>query len=574
MAAKLKKYKKEAIFLHKIIIPFFCAGLFFICLRIASASADHLLISQIQIAADKASHDFIEIFNPTGGPISLKNYRLVKRTQNGIEDYSIKSWRLEADTFIPAGGYFLWASGADDSYPASMYADVYTSVTIAANNGIALKSNDTDEIIDSVAWGDVRNAFIEGGAFPSNPEPHQSLERKNKDVFSNATDTNNNANDFILTSSHPRNSKSAQVKTEASVSDIIPVPMPTIIPEVAPAAVVSITPFPVTPEAISVSEAPNPRVSSDSAAVPVYSQGIRINEFLPDPAGEDNEGEWIEIFNDSDKDVDLADWKIDDETDKGSNPFKISNIVINAYGYAVFPYKQTKITLNNNGGEINLILPDNKVRQKISYPKAQVNESYNFSVAEWYWSKKLTPLSANAEKASEGKSADKSNSGNKSNNAFVLEQKESQEMIKKEREEENKNNLAENTYNNTAEETEQEEVINVSSKKSLSDDKNKISLASKKDNNNNNNNVSDVVRNENGEMKSADENGQTAPLGKGAGSIIASDAAKTLVENETGQSFIPYLFLVSGLGIIFALASLRLKEFFAPKKKNPLPLDK
>jgi PKD repeat protein len=52
-------------------------------------------------------------------------------------------------------------------------------------------------LIDSVAWGEAANAFGEGSVFGTNPGANQSIQRKRVD--GNFLDTDNNANDFELT---------------------------------------------------------------------------------------------------------------------------------------------------------------------------------------------------------------------------------------------------------------------------------------------------------------------------------------------------------------------------------------
>ncbi|GEM_PF-1686996 len=70
-----------------------------------------------------------------------------------------------------------------------------------------------------------------------------------------------------------------------------------------------------------------------------------IKEFLPNPIGADKEGEYIKIFNDSDKAVNLVGWKISDASKK---EFAMSGIIDPKQELVLFSSK-TKISLNNNG---------------------------------------------------------------------------------------------------------------------------------------------------------------------------------------------------------------------------------
>lgn len=75
-----------------------------------------------------------------------------------------------------------------------------------------------------------------------------------------------------------------------------------------------------------------------------------IKEFLPNPVGADKDGEYIKIFNDGDKAVNLAGWKISDASKK---EFILSGIINSKEELALFSTK-TKISLNNNGETIFL----------------------------------------------------------------------------------------------------------------------------------------------------------------------------------------------------------------------------
>ncbi len=161
-------------------------------IQTTSPPSSKILINEIQITggSGKTDNDFIELYNPNNFEVNFNGYRLVKRTQGGRSDTSIKSWT--SDTLIPANGYYLWANNNYSDISAS--PDITTSATISSDNGIALRygPEDTGEIIDSVGWGAAQNVFIEGAVFSQNPGANQSIQRKS--FF----DTGNNADDFEL----------------------------------------------------------------------------------------------------------------------------------------------------------------------------------------------------------------------------------------------------------------------------------------------------------------------------------------------------------------------------------------
>lgn len=155
-----------------------------------------ILIAGVQITGGtgKTDNDFVKIFNPSAISFNLKGYRLIKRTKTGVTDTSLKSWI--SDTFIPAGGFYIWAnSSLAGTTPAP---DTMTTGSLAADNGVAIRQGpeDTGTIIDAVAWGGAQNIFIEGNVFPANPGANQILSRKSSG--GSLQDTDNNQNDFEI----------------------------------------------------------------------------------------------------------------------------------------------------------------------------------------------------------------------------------------------------------------------------------------------------------------------------------------------------------------------------------------
>jgi hypothetical protein len=204
---------------------------------LVQASNDHLWISQLQTTGGpgKTTNDFIEIYNPTSADIDLNGYRLVKRSETGTSDASIKSWTDSA--IVKAGGYYLWANSnfTDLVIPP----DITTSATISDNNAVALRNgpSDTGTIIDSVGWGSAINAFVEGLVFPTNPDPNKVLLR--------SQDTDNNSLDFTITDPTPRNSTSIIAPASDPTTD--PVPEVQHEPEPQPEPVPQADPQPIPP---------------------------------------------------------------------------------------------------------------------------------------------------------------------------------------------------------------------------------------------------------------------------------------------------------------------------------------
>ena len=88
-----------------------------------------------------------------------------------------------------------------------------------------------------------------------------------------------------------------------------------------------------------------------------------IKEFLPNPIGLDKEGEYIKIFNDSDKAISLSGWKISDASKK---EFALSGTIDSKQELVLLSTK-TKISLNNNGETIFLTDPKGVLTDNLSY---------------------------------------------------------------------------------------------------------------------------------------------------------------------------------------------------------------
>jgi len=127
------------------------------------APPDHLVIMEVQITGGigKTDNDYIRIFNPTGVVVDVSGWKLRKRTQSGTES-SIKVF--PDGLVITSNGSFIWAN-SKDGFSELVGAHVSSTQTLASNNSTALLNN-SDAVIDAVAWGsDHVNPFIEGAAF-------------------------------------------------------------------------------------------------------------------------------------------------------------------------------------------------------------------------------------------------------------------------------------------------------------------------------------------------------------------------------------------------------------------------
>jgi len=269
-----------------------------------------ILISEVQITggAGKTDNDFIELHNPNNSTVNLKGHRLVKRTKVGVSDSSIKSWT--ADTFIPAKGYYLWANS--DYADVSAIADVTTSSTLADDNGVALRfgSEDTGAIIDSVGWGLAQNAFVEGAVFSENPSVGKSIVRKWDEAVQNYKDTNDNSQDFELGIPTPK-TKNIKYEARSRPEDDQP------LAEVCGSGHFDLCLIDTDCQGANGFWY-NGICNTEQAPEPTTSKEVVINEVAWMGTKASFSDEWLELYNNTDREINLEGWtlKAEDESPK------------------------------------------------------------------------------------------------------------------------------------------------------------------------------------------------------------------------------------------------------------------
>jgi hypothetical protein len=79
---------------------------------------------------------------------------------------------------------------------------------------------------------------------------------------------------------------------------------------------------------------------------------IYVNEWLPNPAGSDADGEWVELLNTGPGAVDLSGWRLMTDTGKG---YVLNGVRLTEGEYAVLHRKTTRLTLRNTDGTVVLV---------------------------------------------------------------------------------------------------------------------------------------------------------------------------------------------------------------------------
>ena len=78
---------------------------------------------------------------------------------------------------------------------------------------------------------------------------------------------------------------------------------------------------------------------------------ILINEWLPNPAGSDVQGEWVELWNNGPDVIALAGWKLAADSGKG---YALTGIRITPGEFVTLRRSVTRLTLRNTDGTMTL----------------------------------------------------------------------------------------------------------------------------------------------------------------------------------------------------------------------------
>ncbi|MFA5029856.1 MAG: lamin tail domain-containing protein [Patescibacteria group bacterium] len=145
-----------------------------------------------------------------------------------------------------------------------------------------------------------------------------------------------------------------------------------------------------------------PKVATTTEKIVVnFSGKIIINELLPNPDGDDEEGEFIELKNLDDREINLAGWQLADNSNK---KYTLASSTITVGGFLVVKRIDSQIALNNSGVEAaNLYSPDGKLVDRVEYiGPAKDDCSYSRNKdGKWQWSVKLTPGEENISESEE-----------------------------------------------------------------------------------------------------------------------------------------------------------------------------
>jgi len=368
----MKKIKIKTGFIF-IILALFTAGFFIWPKIVLSDATTHLVISEIQVAGGTANDEFIEIYNPTLSAINIGNFSLQYKSV-GSANFNKKNFLT--GTIVSAHGWYLITHNDYDNgaIPADMKQSIFSlsgdgGTVFLVNNQITLTSTDDQSIVDKVSYIKLNDGSNCGVAGQSGdpaikvPDANKSIERFIGGGNGNGQDTDNSCDDFFLqTIPNPQNTSST--------------PMPPLPSPICGNGILESgeecddgniadgdgcssicqneISSPVCGDGICDMGEDDTNCPADCIATPppigVESGDVVINEFYPDP--NDEEVEWIELYNNTDEAIDLTGWTVEDG---GKKTTDLTGEII---GHGFFLINKPKGILNNSGDLIVLKFGD------------------------------------------------------------------------------------------------------------------------------------------------------------------------------------------------------------------------
>ncbi len=127
-------------------------------------------------------------------------------------------------------------------------------------------------------------------------------------------------------------------------------------------------PTPTPPSSVTTTIAPTTSVSvtPTPTAEPISFDRIYLSEIMANP--QDDEHEWIELYNDNEFPVSLVNWYVDDAPDQGSSP-KIFSVTIAAKGYATIDLSSS--VFNNAGDTVRILDFNQNQKDSLVYISSQ-----------------------------------------------------------------------------------------------------------------------------------------------------------------------------------------------------------
>ena len=292
-----------------------------------------VLINEVAWAGTDASSsdEWIELYNPSANLVDLTGWTL--KAGDGSPSIALVG-------SIPSGGYFL-LERTDDMTVSDIPADqIYTGDM--SNSGEILRLYDPSNVV-------VDSANLNGGGWPAGSSTTRgSMERRGTITDSDTawiTNTGVVANGLDANSDNIKGTPK-QANWALTVT-ATPSPVPTVYKTSTPSYYGQLPP-------------PPPLVA--------------INEFVPRPGRDwNNDGfintgdEYIELINHGVIDVNLSGYRLDDEANVGSEPYRLPSITLKPGERIVFYGSETGLLLSDGGDGVRLLKSNGQLADAYNY---------------------------------------------------------------------------------------------------------------------------------------------------------------------------------------------------------------
>lgn len=301
-----------------------------------------VVISELRTTGPNGGNDeFIELFNPTSGPILIGDWTLRRSAGCGSSSTFLMTTITSGMVLAPGQHYLI--GGASYSGTVTPNQSFPSSQGIADNGGVALLNGTT--FMDRVGMCASTTYYETSPLSPLSTQTNRSYDRK-ANSSGLCIDSNNNLADFFVrTPSDPQN----------LASPLTLCGNPTPPPTATPKGTATKTPIPPPPPPL-----------------------IAINEFLPRPGRDwNNDGfvntgdEFIEIINHGTISVNLSGYTLDDEANVGSKPFALPSITLAPGERIVFYGSKTGLLLSDGGDGVRLLKPNGSLMDAYNYSLAR-----------------------------------------------------------------------------------------------------------------------------------------------------------------------------------------------------------
>lgn len=327
-------------------------------------------------SGSSAGSEFVELYNQSDASVDVTGWKIQYQTaaNNPVSD----SWSTRAtlEGSIMARS-FLLAASTNYETEQGITADASWSSTLPYDGGKIRIITDSDQLVDSVSYGTA--VGTEGSPAPVLSSGYSLKRHVNADA--QFIDENENSTDFELSDS--------PYAQGGGVEEVAP-------PEESVDLCNNLT-----GEQAEIPEG----YESDGAGgcmqivtppEELEDRTLTITELFPNPLENEDNNEFIEIYNPQDEPIGLDGYIIYTGNSYNREYVFTGNLEIGAKEYLAFYSSEINITLANSGSRAKLVAPaGNLVSETESYTNSKDEMSWSLFEDGWKFSEKSTPDAEN-----------------------------------------------------------------------------------------------------------------------------------------------------------------------------------